>query len=1089
MNFNPSPLAIFQITANSSQTTPVADLQKELEDFKVEWQKKASSLPIPTDRETFALEIHQLWQTLCITLSTLSACGTPYSEIAQKMRFSLDNAKAQLSLSLTSFKVQSAAFIAASSQFEQRVASSSTQNFAAFSAPKVTAKLPYARKPNVEMEAKKRELARCVQMSMDPESPSGAMLCLAHHSKGLAEAEKNELSEVVPKAIIGKGINDLAMPSATVSMAINKTIQAALHALVYNACLELDPFRHQALYANSVEILEGRNPRVNRAIKEALPDWALSAAKYVMHANLQLAIFDMSLQQEYFTCPGIVHEACLGIIDLATYKATNLLWKGASRILRASGQAIDRTSELAEEMAFSMFLRKRFYAFAINEMGGGPTPKFISKTSLSQKNFRLAAKINQLFRREPNKPASFILENAIDTLQQLIPTYNVGETQNVWARALREHISSIQEVYYFKQHPNRSIARVKGDRGSFVIRDTMYWEEALNELTGLEFLRSLELRNLSVPSPLFLGQYKSQFFLVKNFIEGKTLFELMEKKALPTLLEASERAGRALGEVQSKYLHPSPVSQGQVEIAIGNLCDKLQDLDLQITKNIKKLIKDFSQAPGQAAYGFGDIHSKQFVFSPKGLFLIDADFVSTTFTGSKLPSKIASLEYQEFLTMFELDGLKAGLTFEEIRPLQQAFMLGFSSEYKGTKSIAAKRFFEAYSHLDIAHYFMDEPARKELVRYHIDQFFQKIGERPSNSTSEIVKMATESPGEINVVGVMKSNLVPSYGTQEPVSAFVKKTINTKGFKLVKEENPFSGNHLYTVLNTHGEPIAFVKDYIATRSAQQGFVPEIVSYAFLRSQELKHSVLPEIMAVGKYASNGAERGLVMYEFVPGDSVSALLSTPGNVIPAKEIGKALGELNTITAGSPVSEIYLENKIRLLNYRAMAALEELRSIGISTPFSMKDVVLITRDVRRNPGIGTVTHGDAHPGNFIFRSPKLTMIDPGSLIQSVTPKGIPHGMPAFDYYQMLVNIRNYGIRQGFSEAKIERLAAEFIAGYQELFYLQQTREVERFAELYWQTYTLNTLLAGHMPSKELAQRTLKILESKFCHSAKVAE
>lgn len=1064
VNMNPIQL---DITPTFEPSSPLfAELQKKVDEFKVEWDSQVSLLPAPSDRELFRSEVEQLWQTLTITLKTLSACQTPYAEILQKMRFSLDSAKAQLTLSLTQFKVQSASFVAASKQFEERTRAPSKLNFAAFKASPIrVSPIPtYARKPKVDMETKKTELARCVQLSMDPESILGAEPCLAHHSKGLSEAEKKELAAFVPEAIQGKAINELAIGPKVVANGIDAVVGTVVKGLalsaISEACLELDPQNYAKNFKEAQRALNGENPELNRALAEAAPDWVKNVGRAFIRFNHTLIQLDKASQARFRTIPGVVHEGILGGLDLTIGAAIPL----ASRGIPSFG-------------TITRFLK--------DESGA---VRLISKDTLNSNNLRLAAKINQVLRKEPHTLASFALVDAFDTLQSFIPAYSGKTGKEIWARALQERISSINKVHYFKKYPDRSIAKVTGDRGSFVIRDTVYLEEVLNELTGLEFLRSLQLRHLSVPDPIGLGQYRSHFFLAKTYMEGPTLFELMQKRAFSPLLEASEQVGRALGELQSKGF-PMMASTEKAECLLGSFLDKLEDLGLKTTANMQKLLKAFREAPGPATYGFGDIHTQQFVFSSKGLGLIDAEQVSGTFTGSKLPVGLASKEYQEFLNMFELDGLTAGLTREEIKPLQEAFKRGFTSEYKGTHSASAEKFFEAYSHLDIAYHFMDEPAKREIVKYHIDQFYGKMGKKPLHPTHKIVKMATQTAKEIDVVGVMKSNLVPHYAEAEPISAFVKKTLNLAHFKLLKEANPYSGNHLYTIQNMHGEPIAFVKDYISTRSVQQGFIPELVSYAFLRRQRLKHAALPEIMAVGKYASHGAERGLVMYEFIPGDTMTTLLTTPGRMIPAKEAGRALGEINAITAGSPVSEAYLEHKIQHLSFRAMSALKELESLGITTPFSMKDVVRISNEMRRRPGPGGVTHGDAHPGNLIYREPQLTMIDPGSLIQSITSKGIPQGIPTLDYYQMLINLRNYGIKQGFSQAKISQLAAQFTAGYQELFHLSLTQEVERFAELYWHTYTLNTQLTGDLPHKAITTRTLKILESKFCHSATISE
>ena len=48
------------------------------------------------------------------------------------------------------------------------------------------------------MAAKKTAFARCVRLSMDPESIIGTKPCLEHYSKGLTEAKKRNLATLIP---------------------------------------------------------------------------------------------------------------------------------------------------------------------------------------------------------------------------------------------------------------------------------------------------------------------------------------------------------------------------------------------------------------------------------------------------------------------------------------------------------------------------------------------------------------------------------------------------------------------------------------------------------------------------------------------------------------------------------------------------------------------------------------------------------------------------------------------------------------------------------------------------------------------------
>ncbi len=612
-----------------------------------------------------------------------------------------------------------------------------------------------------KLEERKTQLAQCIQTTMDPESFLGAIPCVAQHSQGLSKSEQKELDDFVPKAIVGKTINEIAMSFASTSKAINAVVTPIFKAWALSAMSEsvlaAEPHRYNERMAEMRRALRGGDPEFNKMMRSMTPQWALQTAHYLSHANLRLAEFDRYMNQEYRTVPGLIHEGCLGGVDIGLMAVGGVAIKTFKQAAVMTGRGV--------------------------RMGLVLTAQAAHKTSRT---------VYRALKEAPKvKPVSITLIS------------------------------------------NTSLVKNKG--------------------TVVRFLKD-----------------------------------------------------------ESGALNPPLLSR----------------------------------------------------------------------------------------------------------------------------------------------------------------------------TKAIVEMATELTGdgatsEINVARVMNSGAIVHYESN-PITKFVENTLRGHRFRLVREVNALSGNEVYYVYNLQNQPLGVIKDYISTRSTAQGFVPEMVSYAFLQSKKLQEAALPAILAVGKYAAQGSERGLVMYEFVPGETVAALFSGRRN-IPAREIGKAFGEINRITSGAPVSGEYLENKIRFLSLRAMSALDTLESLGISTQLSMREVVMISRDVRRNPGIGAVAHGDAHPGNVIYKAPNLTIIDPGSLIQSVNRLGVPHGIPALDRHQIIVNFRCYGAKHGLSNAETENLISEFTRGYSELFKLTQTQEVERFAELYWQTDLLNTLLGRDTPYTELTKRTIKAVDEKF--------
>lgn len=1068
MAINPSALSIFQVKVDLLQKTPVSDLQKQVDNFKQEWQTEAYRLTIPADRDMFMLEVNQLWQTLSTTLATLSAAGAPYAEIMQKMRSSFDSAKAQLSLSLTRFNMEKAVFVAASAQFEQHAVASSKQNFAAFKSPKVTVRtgaIPtYARKPKVDMEAKKTELARCVQISMDPESTSGVMLCLAHHSKGLSGPEKKELTDVVPKALIGKGINDLVMPLATVSMAINKTINAVIQGFVYNGCLKFDPIHHRTMYAASSELMEGRNLRANQAIKETLPNWTLTAARYVIHANLHLAAFDESLQREYFTCPGIVHEACLGVIDLATYKATSLIWKGAGLVTRAAGQAVDRAVELAEEVSYSMLLKGRVYAFAKSEMGG-ITPKNpfkIASSGTSEKNVKalIEAQEHQAIKRVQTQVAEFIPP--------------VG-----WKKSTPQYFKSEFLKFDCKVDQKKvTIFAKKFDDSLLYIHSTKFRREAtIGTKYKLPFSERIEMG----------------FKALIDVAERNRLSRIMiawdpKVDAFATFLEAHGIPIKSMGtlsSVKSKVLMVAELSMEKIALLRGdvnkNPVTKIGQL-AQVTLDRKLIWQDFGLKPKNLYQVYPG--------SPKRLYALDGyakasnDQFIVKVERIRAP-ELSKINMKAWIKRMKDMARENGVSELTVRidHYQDAFLKLMRNTFG--EPTCRKYSNEIYTFA----------VRKTANRMSTSQASVSSPGKPK-TTQDLLKnillLSQESldgasnPLEINVSRVMTSADIPHYGfasekSKHPIALFLEDKLKGPFSKMTHEANPTNSNHFYTIYSPDVQPIAFIKDFPATHAPQGGFIPEIVANSYMKGYRLKNVVTPTIEGVGQYVSlGGADRGVILYSWGEGETVAALYSQKSRAIPAGAMGRGLGEINRITSKGPVSPEYLEKKIRLFKFLTERHEKEMAKLGRGL-FTSREAEMIINDVRPNPGLGGVVYGDVHPGNMLYKVPNLTFVDPASLLQSLNRAGVSHGMPAIDRYQVLTYLKSYGTHYGYSQAEIDHLSVEFLRGYRELFPYPHIPEVERFAELYCLMNLMNKMLQHERPYGEHVITVIRTIEEKF--------
>ena len=693
----------------------------------------------------------------------------------------------------------------------------------------------------------------------------------------------------------------------------------------------------------------------------------------------------------------------------------------------------------------------------------------------------LSASIEEVYQTQRGQFALFALQDAFDTLVETIPllTRGTGTLEAFWADALKIPATKVHstKVHYYKKGPEKWVALLKGESRSVIVKDSLYIEEIMNEYAGFEFLKSLQLNHLELPEIVLIGQYEGRFLLAKTEVKGNTLQAMMQSRS-PRLLEASEQAGKMLGEFQSKHLGVACEPNELMSGPISSLFEKMEHLGVIPTKRTFQLVEDFRLAPGQAAYGFGDIHAGQFAFANR-LGLVDAEMVPVHFTTDKMPRAVASFEYSKFLTMFEIEGAAAGMARTEIEPLKQAFIRGFEAEYRGTRSTAAEAFFDANQHIDIAYDFWKEPAKQALVEHHLEQFYAKVG---ISKTQRVVTAAREG-AELQVARVMESHLIPSYGSSEPVRRFIQTNQRQMSFRVEARMNERSGNILHTIYNAQNRPISIAKEFVAI--SQDGFISEMVAHGFLQGQRPAHFALPEILDIGKYLSKNSQRGLILYEFTPGTTLETLFATQSRLIPGREIGRAVAEINSMTHFQPVSQTYLNHLIELLNFRARILLIQLNLVRFPLRFSMADISFRSDAVRRNPGLGSVVHGDLHPGNLIIDGQKLTLIDMGSLVRSITPQGTspgtPHGMAAMDRHQVLHTMTHLAQKQGYTPAEIEPLIAEFKQGYQELCNLPHTPEADAFADLFWHIDHIHTLLNEAQPNHDLVRQALQTLDQKY--------
>ncbi len=467
---------------------------------------------------------------------------------------------------------------------------------------------------------------------------------------------------------------------------------------------------------------------------EWTPQWIKTDISRWLDNRPPLLAERVKYNQEYLGIPEALtedfHKTILGnmlvVVPIPLGKGVSTVAKSFSKIKPAIKPVAKVNKPFTAFQNFSSHLDgKVTYSFR-------PTRNFKVETLGNDLDLSIK-KIYSTIENHPSSPLKHLLDDASEMISKNIPSY--GHSKNflqndvdIWLEAVQKNKNNLSEktvAHYFGSPKGDIVALItKGDT-SFVVKDSIYKERAVNEFVGIKFLQSLKLKHTQIPEPIGIGSHSggSKSFVTKSFISGETIEELLieagatqqktkRQMLVNQLSNVALASGKALGELQEKGIkfsqNPSTL---KVNIAIGNLHDSLalaQEHLSQISKSLKisesnkflSASENFINNPGKTSFGFADIHGGQFVWDPtrkRPLGYIDAEFVPSSITKTHQPLSISAEEYSRFLLIFESEGFIAGLNSKEVATLKNSFAKGFSSEYTGLRSNAADHFFSIFS--------------------------------------------------------------------------------------------------------------------------------------------------------------------------------------------------------------------------------------------------------------------------------------------------------------------------------------------------------------------------------------------------------
>lgn len=347
--------------------------------------------------------------------------------------------------------------------------------------------------------------------------------------------------------------------------------------------------------------------------------------------------------------------------------------------------------------------------------------------------------------------------------------------------------------------------------------------------------------------------------------------------------------------------------------------------------------------------------------------------------------------------------------------------------------------------------------------------------QPSSNYREIQKLIPEKcvngviPSVASLVMGLKEYTHAEKSLLKTMQAFVNENLGpgtTLKPVLGGGTKGVSGDPVFTVRGSSGNIIAIAKGFLSMND----LVNEMRAQHLLETLGLRESMGAQGLAVGmcsiviKEKTSGKEMVvekrcfLMLQSFASGQGVDDYLAAVGTSddraqameaakAAVKQTAKALGELHLARASQTATPItckqitaHLSQKLSILENHAKTLLLpgidfkilKRPTITSSTPLRVFAEKL-SHEFLSNPGKGSILHGDAHPGNFIYDATtnQLTMID---LPSSSTTYDGTNGLmtSAWDSqsftYKIALNTKN-----GMTLEEVKELEKTFKDAYQQ--------------------------------------------------------
>lgn len=849
--------------------------------------------------------------------------------------------------------------------------------------------------------------------------------------------------------------------------------------------------------------------------------------------------------RQYISDSNNILLTCIPLPPVA--KITKLAVKPIQAINKGVRQAVNGTGRVYKAASQAIKEAKQAKTIALKSRNVTITPRSESISAAATYKVPASRKVetpcvqppamqtfmnnmNGIAKSYPGKTMAYAIDKNCDEIVKNLPVYtHLGKSTEQLAISIaqsgRPASLVAPKMHYFKVDECR-VARIDMQPKKVIFKaseDDPF--KILREIAGTDLAGSLPLKHLQIPKLIAAGVNNESIFVLKTYIEGESIESLLktlgsvpaqspERQILfDEIIKACHQAGKGVGEFQSIGLIHKVEYTPHVEWYKGALEGNCADANSLLRKEnlslinegssyFKTLESNFQNNPGHISWGFHDIGVEELIYSKthKHVGFVDNEFVTSCYDVFKKPVALTVREYFEFIKSFLIDGLRNGLSLQEIRFFQDAFREGYFSEFGGIQSLAAVEYFQLQSSIEAVSLLAGTVDRRviaplvEQINYQTTR--TGVGSEAGTKVSSFTSIPSSPQSNIHEVTDSIYNILAG---KEAVS--MRRAINSSYNEIHQIIPQFTHSGLEKEAiwlsslpksNTATNPLIhyFVQPnevtetnrYVAKITAKTAIVvkdsPDIVSLVgelignnYMNSLPSKYFEIPKMIGIGRYMVGREERYFVTKTHISGESLENLMFITGShetgtpwrnlsfdqlKVVSNRLGKGVGEFQSMGLVHEVKPSlenldktveWVEETIETVNDLLWSLDMPVRIEGCHNYFKSLAMGFKKEGTNLTTGNGFM---DISAGQFIVADKgKIGFIDAEFIPAYLNTDKKPLAIPTKEYFDFMTMFDTEGIASSLTFAEINELKEAFRAGYLNEYKGISIREVEQFFEL----------------------------------------